>query len=118
MITMKGFNKHILRISGGNKGRIALIVCYDDKSFIGRIDFYPDNEELPDDYLWHPKSSEGHIILHMPVSRLETVLSIIKSEPKMFLHIDVKKDEGIGKHGDGYLSTTDKEPVSKEEGTF
>ena len=51
MSTTNGFDKYVVRISGGNEGRVGLLLCYSGNSFVGRIDFYPDGATMPQDYL-------------------------------------------------------------------
>lgn len=117
MATRKSFDNYIIKMLGGNKGRIALILCYQGKSYIGRIDFYPDGEKLPDDYLWTPKPSNEHIIIHMPISRFEAVLSFIRNEKNLYMKIDVMRKKGVGIHGQGALINSDRDPTTEEEGT-
>lgn len=115
MSTTKSFDKYILRVLGGNSGRIGLLLCYSGNSFVGRIDFYPDGTSLPQDYLWQPSSLE-YVVLHMPMSRFETVMSIVRNEKPLNLYINVNRGSGSTTKGSGYLATTDKEPVGEEEG--
>lgn len=116
MATTNSFDRYDLRISGGNTRRTGLIMCYLENSFVGRIDFYPDGTDLPEDYLWHPNISNGYIILHMPMSRFEAVLSTIRMEKPLHLYINVNRGNGSSTKGQGYLSTTEKEPTGEEEG--
>ncbi len=117
MATKKGFDQYVVRINGGNDGRVGLVMCYSGNSFVGRIDFYPDGEALPKDYLWHPGSSGECVILHMPMSRFDSVLSTIREESPLNLYINANNGGGASTQGFGYLTTTDKEPVGEEEGT-
>lgn len=117
MATTKGFDKYVLRVMGGNSGRVALLLCYSGNSFVGRIDFYPDGGALPKDYLWHPGPVSEYAVLHMPMSRFDSVVSIVRNEKPLNLYMSVNRGSGSSTQGYGYLATTDKEPVGEEEGT-
>lgn len=117
MATTKGFDKYTLRVSGGNSGRVALLLCYSGNSFVGRIDFYPDDASLPQDYLWHPGPVSEAIVLHMPMNRFDSIISIVRNEKPLNLYISVNREIGASTQGYGYLATTSKEPVGEEEGT-
>ncbi|MGH7573317.1 MAG: hypothetical protein ACREMK_15955 [Gemmatimonadota bacterium] len=116
MPTMRSFDRYEIRLYGGNAGRVGLFMCYSGTSFAGRIDFHPDGVAMPQDYLWHP-GTEEYVVLHMPMSRLESVLSTARIEKPLHLYIDVDRGIGAATSGHGYLTTTDKEPVGEEEGT-
>ena len=117
MSTSNGFDKYVIRISGGNEGRVGLLLCYSGNSFVGRIDFYPDGVALPQDYLWYPNPTREYVVLHMPMNRFESVISTVRAEKPLHLYIDVDRGTGVVTRGHGYLATTDKEPVGEEEGT-
>ena len=117
MATTKGFDKYTIRVTGGNSGRVALLLCYSGNSFVGRIDFYPEGASLPNDYLWHPNPVSDYVVLHMPMNRFESVMSIVRNEKPLNLYINVNRGTGASTPGSGYLATTDKEPVGEEEGT-
>jgi hypothetical protein len=53
----------------------------------------------------------------MPISRLSTVLSTVRTEKPLHLYINVDRGIGASTNGQGHLATTDKEPVGEEEGT-
>ena len=116
MATTNSFNKYVVRISGGNSGRVGLLLCYKGKYFAGRIDFYPDGDTLPQDYLWHPNITNGYVVLHMPMSRFESVMSTVRVEKPLHLYINVNKGNGASTPGHGHLATTEKEPIGEEEG--
>ena len=101
MATTNGFDKYVVRISGGNEGRVGLLLCYTGDSFVGRIDFYPDGAAMPQDYLWHPTSTREYVVLEKP----------------LHLYIDVNRGIGASTRGHGHLATTEKEPTGEEEGT-
>lgn len=117
MATVSGFDKYVVRISGGNEGRVGLVLCYSGNSFVGRIDFYPDGATMPQDYLWHPSSVGESVVLHMPMSRFESVMSTVRVEKPLHLYIDVDRGIGAVTRGHGHLATTEKEPIGEEEGT-
>jgi len=117
MSTNNGSNNYKLRIYGGNKGRIGLLLCYKDNSFAGRIDFYPNGATLPQDYLWHPGSIGEYVVLHMPIDQFDSIMSIAREEKPLHLYINVNRGIGASTNGYGYLTTTDKEPIGEEEGT-
>ena len=116
MATKKNFNRYEVRIHGGTEGRIGLLMCYKGNSFVGRIDFYPDGAHFPQDYLWHPNPIGEYIVLNMPMSRFESVLSTVRFEKPLQLYIDVNRGTGAFTKGYGYLTTSKKEPVGEEEG--
>ena len=117
MATGNGFDKYVVRISGGNEGRVGLLLCYKGNSFVGRIDFYPDGTAMPQDYLWHPTSTGEYVVLHMPMSRFDSVMSTVRLEKPLHLYIDVNRGIGAYTSGHGHLATTEKEPTGEEEGT-
>ena len=117
MATTIGFDKYVVRISGGNEDRVGLLLCYSGNSFIGRMDFYPDSATIPQDYLWHPNPTREYVVLHMPMSRFESVMSTVRVEKPLHLYIDVNRGIGAYTRGHGHLATTEKEPIGEEEGT-
>lgn len=117
MATQKPFDRYEVRICGGNAGRVGLLMCYAGDSFVGRIDFYPDGIALAQDYLWHPNPVGEHVVLQMPMSRFESVLSTVRFEKPLQLYIDVNRGIGASTQGHGYLTTSEKEPIGEEEGT-
>ena len=117
MATRRDFNNYTVRIYGDAEGRVGILMCYSDSSFAGRIDFYPDDTTLPQDYLWHPSSTGEYVVLHMPMSRFEAVMSTVRLEKPLHLYINVDRGTGVSTQGHGYLTTSDKEPVGEEEGT-
>jgi len=117
MSTTKGFDKYVLRVMGGNSGRVGLLLCYSGNSFVGRIDFYADDATLPHDYLWHPNSVSEYVVLHMPMNRFDSVASIVRNEKPLNLYISANRGSGASTQGYGFLATSDKEPVGEEEGT-
>jgi hypothetical protein len=116
MATIKAFNRYEVRIYGGDVSRVGLLMCYSSASFVGRIDFYPDGTTLSQDYLWHPSDSRDYIVLQMPMSRFESVISTVRIEKPLHLYIDVDRGTGASTPGRGYLTTSQKEPVGEEEG--
>ncbi|WP_158860083.1 hypothetical protein [Lunatibacter salilacus] len=116
MPTTKIFNKYVVKISGGNDGRVALLSCYIDNSFVGRIDFFPEGTTLTKDYLWHPNPFGEYIVLHMPMSRFESVINTVRYEKPLILYISVNRGNGASTQGSGYLATSEKEPVGEQEG--
>lgn len=108
MATTNAFDKYVVRISGGNQGRVGLLLCYSGNSFVGRIDFFPDGATMPQDYLWHLNPMREYVVLHMPMSRFESVMSTVRV---------VNRGIGAFTRGHGHLATTEKEPVGEEEGT-
>ncbi len=117
MATQKPFDRYEVKINGGNAGRVGLLMCYAGDAFIGRIDFYPDDTALVPDYLWHPTSIGEYVVLQMPMSRFESVLSTVRFEKPLQLYIDVNRGAGASTQGHGYLATSEKEPVGEQEGT-
>ena len=91
MATTNAFDKYVVRISGGVEGRVGLLLCYRGNSFAGRIDFYPSGAALPQDYLWHPNPTQEYVVLHMPMSRFESVMSTVRVEKPLHLYIDVNR---------------------------
>ena len=118
MSTTNSFDRYVIRIDGSNTGRTGWLFCYNGNSFVGRIEFYPDGDTLPQDYLWHPSPVGQYVVLHMPMSHFELVISTVRVEKPLHLHINVNRGSGPATHGQGYLATTDKEPVGEEEGTL
>lgn len=118
MATAKAFDSYTLRIYSGAEGRVGLLLCYDRNRFIGRIDFYADGEEMPEGYLWHPTSGQEYIILIMPMSRFDSVVSTVRKESPLQLYINANRGPGVSTKGQGHLATTDREPVGEEEGTL
>ena len=45
MATSNPFDSYVIRINGDNSGRVALLLCYNEGAFAGRIDFYADGED-------------------------------------------------------------------------
>ena len=117
MATINGFDEYVVRVYGGNKGRLGLLLCYSGNIFVGRIDFFPDDITMPKDYLWHPFPTGEYVVLHMPMSRFESVMSTVRNEKPLHLYISVDRGDGDSTYGYGHLSTTEKEPVGEEEGT-
>ena len=115
MTTARPFDSYSIRIFGGAEGRVAMILCYQGGSFAGRIDFYPDGAALPDDYLWHPNPSQEYVVLHMPMSRFDAVITTLRYEKPLQLYSYANREIGASTPGDGYLTTTTKEPVGEEE---
>jgi hypothetical protein len=117
MATTKPFDSYEIQISGGNTGRVALVMCYQGTSFAGRIDFQPDGVTLPGDYLWHPSSmSITSIVLHMPVSRFAIVAETLRQEKPLKLYISVNATAGASTPGTGYLATGTREPIGELAG--
>jgi hypothetical protein len=115
MATSNPFDSYTIRIYGGDSGRVALLLCYNSGAFAGRIDFYPDGTDLPQDYLWHPSAVREYIVLHMPMSRFEAVVNTVRLEGPLHLYINANRGRGAVTHGTGQLATTDQEPVGEEE---
>jgi hypothetical protein len=116
MATMNGFDTYKVRIHGGNRGRTALLLCYDEGAFVGRIDFYADDVEPPDDLLWHPNPTAEYVVLSMPMSRFHPVMTTVRQEKPLHLYINVDRGGGVLTEGEGHLATTDEEPVGEQEG--
>ena len=117
MATKNGFDKYAVRISGGDMGRVGLLLCYRSNSFVGRIDFHPDGATIPLDYLWYPNPMSEYVVLRMPMSRFEAVMSTVRVEKPLHLYINVDREIGTFTSGYGHLATTEKEPIGEEEGT-
>jgi len=112
--TTKAFNSYEIQIGGGNSGRVALIMCYQGTSFVGRIDFHPDGAALGSDYLWHPATpSVTYVVLQMPVSRFAIVAETLRRESPLKLYINVDAGFGAATNGSGYLGTGAKEPIAE-----
>jgi len=112
MTTTKAFNSYEIRIYGGNSERVALALCFQAGGFVGRIDFYPDNEALPSDYLWFGE----YIVLSMPVSRFDVVANTLRQETPLQLFIDVDAGTNAVTNGNGYLATGQHEPIGELAG--
>jgi hypothetical protein len=117
MATMNAFDHYVVRIHGGATGRVALLLCYRSGAFVGRIDFYPDGVDLPEDYLWHPGGTGEYVVLHMPMNRFEAVMSTVRQDKPLHLYISVSRGSGAFTRGQGHLATSEKEPVGEEEGS-
>lgn len=117
MATINSFDRYTVRVYGGETGRVGIVLCYNGPIFAGRIDFYPDDATLPEDYLWHPNPVQEYVVLHMPWSRFDSVVSLVREEGPLHLHITANRGSGAVTHGTGHLATTDKEPVGEEEGS-
>jgi hypothetical protein len=50
MATTKDFDSYDMQVSGGTTGRVALILCYKENSFVGRVDFQADGTALSSDF--------------------------------------------------------------------
>lgn len=118
MATSNPFDSYIVRIHGNAPGRTAILLCYNSGRFAGRIDFYPDGVALPEDYLWHTNPSSASVVLHMPMSRFEAVMSTVREEKPLVLYINVDGGGGASTRGQGHLATSDREPVGEEEGAL
>ena len=116
MATQKAFDRYEIKIFGGNKERVGLLMCYSGESFVGRIDFYAEGTTIPQDYLWHPNPVGEYVVLQMPMNRFESVVSIVRNEKPLQLYIDVNRGIGAMTKGYGYLATSEKEPIGEEEG--
>jgi len=114
--TTKPFDNYTVQIRGGTEGRIALLLCYQGASYVGRIAFYEDGTELVPDYLFHPGTQEEVRII-MPMKRFGAVMSIVRNEKPLALYIDVDRGPGAATIGHGHLITSEREPVGEEEGT-
>jgi hypothetical protein len=117
MATTKPFDRYTVQIQGGAEGRVGLLLCYQGTAFAGRVDFYPDGVALIQDYLWHPGPIGEYVVLHMPMSRFEAVMSTVRQEKPLALYIDVNRGIGASTNGHGHLTTSEREPVGEEEGT-
>ena len=78
--------------------------------------FIQDGEPLGQDYLWHPNPIQEYVVLQMPMSRFEAVMSTVRQEEPLVLYIDVDRGPFSSTKGHGYLATSEKEPVGEEEG--
>ena len=117
MATSNAFDTYKVRIYGNTPGRIAIALCYNSGAFAGRIDFFPDGADMPEDYLWHPSAFGEYVVLHMPWSRFDSVMSTMRQESPLHLHINADRGPGSVTHGGyGHLATTESEPVGEEEG--
>lgn len=117
MATTKDFDSYEIQISGGNTGRIGLIMCYQGSIFVGRIDFAPDGASLGSDYLWHPSSPTiTYVVLQMPISRFQAVAETLRQEKPLQLYIDVNAGSGPVTNGHGMVKTGTREPVGELAG--
>ena len=117
MATTKSFNSYEIQIAGGNDGRVALVMCYQGASFVGRIDFHPDGTELSSDYLWHPATpTVTYVVLTMPMSRFADVVATLRQEKPLQLYISVDAGSGAATNGRGCLKTGTREPVGEFTG--
>ena len=117
MATTNSFDKYVVRIYGGKNGRVSLLLCYNGNSFVGRIDFHSVDSTIPKDYLWHPNPTREYVVLHMRMSRFESVMSTVRVEKPLHHYIDVNRGIGAFTNGNGHLATSEKEPIGEEEGT-
>jgi len=115
MATTRAFDTYTVQIHGGAKGRIALLLCYKGTTYIGKIAFYQDGVDLVPDFIWY-LGQEDLIVLIMPMSRFNAVMSTVRQEKPLALYIDVNRGPGIVTTGHGYLTTSEREPVGEEEG--
>jgi hypothetical protein len=51
------------------------------------------------------------------MSRLDTILSTVRTEKPLHLYINVDRGIGASTQGQGHLATSDREPVGEEEGS-
>jgi hypothetical protein len=117
MATTKAFDSYEIQIAGGNDGRVALVMCYQGASFVGRIDFHPDGSALGSDYLWHPASrTVTYVVLQMPISRFGDVVATLRQEKPLQLYINVDAGFGAATNGRGCLKTGAREPVGEFTG--
>jgi len=102
---LKPFNKYTLEIwASVANGTAAQILCYQNTSFVGRIDFYT-SETVPTSYLWHPNGvgdpNQIYIVLAMPIDRFDTVEEILRTERSFGLEL-WPLGEMFGAATDGY----------------
>jgi len=97
----------------------AMIFCYGAGRLVGRIDFYAEGVALPLDLLTGPDldltSERLMVILSMPMTRFEAVMSTLRNEKPLVLYIDVDRVGQSATRGEGCLGTSLKEPVGEEE---
>ena len=119
MATSKPFNKYTIHVYG-TVNISARLTCYQDSNWVGRIDFYPDGMYMPVDYLYHPTSNPSieAIILNMPMSRFESVATIVRTEEPLWLWISISPGGAgdytreLGAYG---MLHTGAEPVGEDE---
>lgn len=124
-LIIRTFNTYDVRILGGSGKLCAILSCYNYNSYSGNIRFYADGVNLPPDYLIDPKigeikvpNQEEWIMLSMPMSRFEAIMSTVRLESPLCLQInfDKKSKTGWATEGTGHIATTEKELVGEEEG--
>jgi hypothetical protein len=63
--------------------------------------------KFPENYLWHPNAFDHLVVLHMPMSKFEFVMSMVRLEKPLNLYTEANQG-GIATYGKGYLTTRSK----------
>ncbi|MBN1929088.1 MAG: hypothetical protein JW764_06065 [Chlorobiaceae bacterium] len=81
----------------------ALIYVYNGNKYAGRIVFFKDDAVIP------PNASYPEPSIHYPLRRFNDIVSILREEKPLYLHLNL--DNKIGT-----IATSDLEPAGEEEG--
>ncbi len=111
---LKPFNRYSLNVNASvTTGLAAQVLCYQDGTFVGRIDFYA-NQSLSPSYFWN--ITPMVIVLMMPIERLPVVLELLREEGPFGLELNGTIGTGITSSGyGGVLRTVEREPVGEGE---
>lgn len=106
----KTFHSYVMEVYGASVGRCAGISCYvNGGGQAGRIDFYPDNSQLPSDFLHHPNPQGETITLHMHMSRFQAVAFLLSNHDTLF-----NRGQGSRTEGRGYIIAGTRQPMIDE----
>ncbi len=103
------FTKYVVYYISGSSPSIGLpqeaeIDCFTEKGTrAGAIYFLPDTVSLPPN-----RSTVNGIYLYFRMSRFADVMTMLKEEKPLYLHLDTKNQSG-------YIGTSN-EPVGEQEG--
>jgi len=82
----------------------AIINCYDGRLDAGSIRFCSDDVPVPSNDI----SASGYPTLNYPISKFNDIISILRYEKPLYLHLT--RDTLIG-----IIATDEQEPVGEEE---
>jgi hypothetical protein len=81
----------------------ATIFCYDGPRYVARIQFHKDDAAISN----NADHATGPWI-HYPISRFNDVITILREEKPLYLHLNLDKSAGR-------IATDSREPVGEEE---
>ena len=99
----KSFNRYMLFYFAGGE-HSALVQCFEEEEYRGRILFYPDERDMPPCGIF-----AGAPSLHYSLRQYQDVIDFIRYEKPLHLTLDPDS-------GKGYLATSNFEPIGEQEG--